>query len=70
MNRETYLKNLLEAHRSVIEALKHLRDAAAPLEDTPRRKGIEAVAADAEKIAQGLEEHRQEVLRGLWNGED
>jgi hypothetical protein len=70
MDRETYLEQVRRAHRKVIEAVKYLRDAAEPFADTPRRGAIEAVATDAEKVAQSLEDHRQEVLRGLWKGED
>jgi len=70
MDRETYLEKVRRAHRKVIEAVAYLHEAAAPFGDTPRRGAIEAVAADAEKVAQLLEDHQQEVLRGLWKGED
>lgn len=69
MDRETYLEEIRRAHRKVIEAARYLRDAAEPFADTPRRRAIEAVATDAEKVAQSLEDHQQEVLRGLWQGE-
>ncbi len=70
MDRETYLEEVRRAHRKVIEAVTYLREAAAPFADTPRRGAIEALATDAEKVAQSLEDHQQEVLRGLWKGED
>ncbi|WP_108682526.1 hypothetical protein [Methyloceanibacter sp. wino2] len=69
MNTETYLEEARVAHRKILEAAAYLREAAGPFADTPRRRAIEAVAADAEKLALDLEGHMQEVLRGLWQGE-
>lgn len=69
MNRETYLEEVRVAHRKILEAAEYLRNATQPFADTPRRREIEAVAADAEKLARGLEDHMQEVLREIWQGE-
>ncbi|BAQ15654.1 hypothetical protein [Methyloceanibacter caenitepidi] len=69
MNTETYLEEARVAHRKILEAAAFLHDAAEPFADTPRRRAIEGVAADAEKLARDLEAHLQEVLRGLWQGE-
>jgi hypothetical protein len=69
MNRETYLEEVRVAHRRILEAAEYLRSAAQTFADTPRRREIEAAAADAEKLARGLEDHMQEVLRAIWQGE-